>query len=57
MGRRILLIVLLIVLVAIIVLTWGSIASGAIALGLILGLAGLARRRFLESHDPDDYWS
>ena len=57
MGRRILLIVLLIVLVAIIVLTWGSIASGAIALGLILGLAGLARRRFLESHDPEDYGS
>lgn len=57
MVRRLLLILLFAGLVAVIVLTWGSIASGAMTLGLILGLVNLARRRFLDTHDPEDYWT
>ena len=50
MVRRLLLILLVAGLVAVIVLTWGSIASGAMALGLILGLVNLARRQIGRAH-------
>ena len=35
----------------------GGDDSGAMVLGLILGLANLARRIFLDTHDPEDYWT
>lgn len=41
---------------AVIVLTWGSIGSIVMTMGLLLSLGFLALRRFMDTHDPSDLW-
>jgi len=50
-----LLIIFLVVIVAVILLTWGSIASAALTLGLLLGSIFTALKKSL-NRDPDDYF-
>jgi len=50
-----LLIGFLVLVVAVIILTWGSIASGAMTLGLVLGVLSLALKKSL-NRDTDDYF-
>ena len=45
----------LVLVVAVIILTWGSIASAALTLGLILGFIFLALKKSL-NRDVDDYF-
>lgn len=54
-GRKILLISLLVFLLAVIILTWGSIGSAALTLGLLLGGIFIALKKSL-NRDPDDYY-
>ena len=50
-----LLIAFLVVIVAVILLTWGSIASAALTLGLLLGGIFIAMKKSL-NRDIDDYF-
>ena len=54
--RNLLVIAFLLFVVAVVILTWGSIASGALALGLILSGLAVALRKTL-NRDVDDYFS
>ena len=54
-GTNTRLIVFLVVIVAVILLTWGSIASAALTLGLLLGGIFIALKKSL-NRDPDDYF-
>ena len=54
-NRNWLLIGFLVLVVAVIILTWGSIASAALTLGLILGFIFLALKKSL-NRDVDDYF-
>lgn len=54
--QKVLLIVVLFVVLALIILTWGSIGSAVLTLGLLLCLGFLALKWFLDTHDPGDYW-
>ena len=49
------LIILLVIVVAVIILTWGSIGSAALTLGLLLAGIYLALKKSL-NRDPDDYF-
>ena len=53
--RKLLLGAFLAGILAVIVLTWGSVGSGVLTLALILSGGYLLLRRFLETHDPDDF--
>lgn len=53
--RKTLLFLFLFVLVAVILLTWGSVGSAVLTLALLIGLGYYLLRRFLDTHDPDDY--
>ena len=53
--RNWLLIGFLVLVIAVIILTWGSIASAALTLGLILGFIFLALKKSL-NRDVDDYF-
>ncbi len=53
--KNLLLIGFLVLVVAVIILTWGSIASAALTLGLILGFIFLALKKSL-NRDVDDYF-
>ena len=55
MSRKGLLIGFLIFIVAVIILTWGSIGSAALTLGLLLGGIFIALKKSL-NRDPDDYF-
>jgi len=56
--RKGILMAFLAVVLAIIVFTWGSIASAALTLGLLLAGIYLALNKFRETHDPDDlFWN
>ncbi len=54
-GRKILLGVLLAAVLLVIILTWGSIGSAALTLGLILGGIFIALKKSL-IRDVDDYY-
>lgn len=54
-GRKILLGILLVAVLAVILLTWGSIGSAALTLGLILGGIFIALKKSL-NRDVDDYY-
>ena len=54
-GRKILLGALLAAVLLVILLTWGSIGSAALTLGLILGGIFLALKKSL-NRDPEDYY-
>ena len=54
-NRNWLLIGFLVLVIAVIILTWGSIASAALTLGLILGFIFLALKKSL-NRDVDDYF-
>jgi len=53
--RKILLAGFLLLVVAVIILTWGSIGSAALTLGLLLGGLFTALKKSL-NRDPDDYF-
>ncbi|MBQ7801920.1 MAG: hypothetical protein IJ375_06330 [Oscillospiraceae bacterium] len=57
MGKlqKVLLFILLFVIVAVIILTWGSIGSAILTLALLLGVGFILLRKFMDSHDPDDF--
>ena len=54
-GSNILLGIFLAVVLAVIVLTWGSIGSAALTLGLLLAGIFTALKKSL-NRDPDDYF-
>ena len=54
-GRKILLGALLAAVLLVILLTWGSIGSAALTLGLILGGIFIALKKSL-NRDPEDYY-
>ena len=53
--RHLLLGLLILGLVAVMVLTWGSIGSAVMALALISMGSALLYRRFLDREDPDQW--
>ena len=53
-GRSLLFVVLF-VLVALAILTWGSVGSAVLTMALLVGLGYYLLRRFFDTHDPDDY--
>ena len=55
--RSILLVVLALVLLTVMVLTWGSIASFAIVLGLVISGSMALLRKALENRDENDYYT
>jgi len=54
-SKKILLGIFLAVVLAVIVLTWGSIGSAALTLGLLLGGIFIAMKKSL-NQDVDDYF-
>ncbi len=56
--RKGILIALLATVLAVIIFTWGSIASAALTLGLLLAGIYLVLNWFRETHDPDElFWN
>jgi len=53
--RKIILLAFLAAVIAVILLTWGSIGSAALALGLLLGGIFTALKKSLD-RDPEDYF-
>lgn len=53
--KNLLLSIFLAVILAVIILTWGSIGSAALTLGLLLGGIFTALKKSL-NRDPDDYF-
>lgn len=53
--RKAMLIALLVFLLTVIILTWGSIGSAALTLGLLLGGIFIALKKSL-NRDADDYY-
>ena len=49
------LVLLALVMVVVMIATWGSIGSAAMAMGLITMGAALLYRRFLNREDPDQW--
>ena len=54
-GRKTLIIAFLVFVVALIFLTWGSIGSAALTLGLLLGGIAVALKKTM-NRDTDDYF-
>ncbi len=57
MGKQqnILLFVVLFVVVAVIILTWGSIGSAILTLALLISLGYILLSKFMETHNADDF--
>ena len=53
--RKILLAIFFAVMLAVIVLTWGSIGSIVMTLALLLGIGLIVLQKIMESRDPDDF--
>lgn len=53
--RKLLLVIFLVLILAVILLTWGSVGSSILVLVLIIAVGYLLLRWFLDTHDPDDY--
>ncbi len=45
----------LLLILGVIVLTWGSIGSAVLTLALLLGTGLVLIQRFMENRDPDDF--
>lgn len=45
----------LVLVVAVIILTWGSIGSAALTLALLLALGYLLIQKIMANRDPDDF--
>ena len=54
--QKTLLIAILVVVLALIILTWGSIGSAALSLGLMLAGIFLLLRKTIIDRDQEDYW-
>ena len=50
--QKALLFIVLFVIVALIILTWGSVGSGILTLALLIGIGFLLLKRFLETQVP-----
>ena len=55
MIRKILLIGLVVLMLAVMVLTWGSVGSAVMGYGLIMLAASLAYPRFITHREESDY--
>lgn len=53
--RYILLAVLLLGILSVIILTWGSIGSAVLTLALLLSAVFLLIKKIMENRDPDDF--
>lgn len=53
--RKALLFIVLFVIVALIILTWGSIGSAVLTLALLLCVGFLLLHKVMENRDPDDF--
>ena len=53
--RKLLLAMLLVSTVTVILVTWGSIGSIVLTLGLLLALGMIAMRYVMDHRDPDDF--
>ena len=53
--QKILLFAVLLVIVAVIILTWGSIGSAILTLALLITMGYLLLQNFMDTHDSDDY--
>lgn len=53
--QKILLFVVLFVILALIILTWGSIGSAILTLALLLAVGMILIQKFMDSHDPEDF--
>ena len=53
--RKFLLVLLLIAMVTVILVTWGSIGSAVLTLGLLLALGAIALNHVMQNRDPDDF--
>ena len=54
--QKTLLTIVLVAVIALIILTWGSIGSAALTLGLLLAGIFLLLRKSIIDRDADDYW-
>ncbi len=53
--QKLLLTIFLTGILAVILLTWGSIGSAVLTLALLLGIGLILIQKFLENRDPDDF--
>ena len=53
--RKFLLALFLIAIVTVILVTWGSIGSAVMTLGLLLALGAIALNHVMQNRDPDDF--
>ena len=53
--QKSLIFILLFVIVAVIILTWGSVGSAVLTLALLIGVGALLLQRFLDTHNADDF--
>ena len=54
-GQKLLLIGFLVLTLAVILLTWGSIGSAVLTLALLLALGYLLIQKIMANRDPDDF--
>ena len=53
--RTALLVIFLVIVLAVIILTWGSVGSAILTLALLLSLGYLLILKIMENRDPDDF--
>ena len=53
--RTALLVIFLVLVLAVIILTWGSVGSAILTLALLLSLGYLLILKIMEHRDPDDF--
>ena len=53
--RTALLVIFLVLVLAVIILTWGSVGSAILTLALLLSLAYMLILKIMENRDPDDF--
>lgn len=54
-GQKILLIGFLVLTLAVIIVTWGSVGSAILTLALLLALGYLLIHKIMANRDPDDF--
>ena len=54
-GQKILLIGFLVLTLAVIIVTWGSVGSAILTLALLLALGYLLIQKIMANRDPDDF--
>ena len=53
--RTALLVIFLVLVLAVIILTWGSVGSAILTLALLLSLGYMLILKIMENRDPDDF--